>query len=185
VAKNIPKKKKKKKDRLKERENVQTPLPALPEPPSVLSDIETRKKVLNILGQVAIVFLIVIAMIWGKAYYSQQEFYYDGEKALNEKNYKDAVTGYEWAIRMYTPLSGKVKDSCEKIWFIAEEYEKRGQLDWALIAYRSLRSSIYGIKSFYRPFDEWIPKTDEKIKMILAIQKDLEKRNSARLRGAN
>ncbi len=177
MAKNISKKKKK--GRIKEKAQVQATSLPIPEPPSALTDEATRKKALNVAGQIAIVFIIVIAMIWGKAYYSQQKFYNDAQVAMKDKNYKDAITGYEWAIRMYTPLSGKVRDSCEKIWFIGEEYEKRGKLDWALIAYRSLRSSIYAIESFYMPYEEWIPKTDAKIKMILAIQKDREKRKSS------
>ena len=85
------------------------------------------------------------------------------------------MTSYEWTIKMYTPLSGEVEDACEKLWFIAGEYEKKGQLDFALIAYRSLRSSIYSIKSFYLPYGKWIKLTDEKIKGILVIQKLREK----------
>ena len=85
---------------------------------------------------------------------------------------------------MYTPLSGEVEDACEKLWFIAEEYEKKGQLDLSLIAYRSLRSSIYSIKSFYLPYGKWIALTDEKIKGILAIQKLREKAASAAAKGS-
>ncbi|MDH3975997.1 MAG: hypothetical protein OEV42_17115 [Deltaproteobacteria bacterium] len=149
-------------------------LPPSPPPPSPLRDKETRDKVLKVIGQLVAVLLVMFVMIWGRAYYSQQKFYADGEVALAAKNYKDATTGYEWAIRMYTPFSGKVKDSCEKLWFIGNEYEKQGKLDWALITYRSLRSSIYAIKSFYMPYKEWIPKTDAKIAKILEVQKRRE-----------
>ena len=153
---------------------VEAVLPAELPPPSPLTDKETRDKVLKVVGQILIVLIVMFIMIWGRAYYSQQNFYADGETALATKNYKDAVTGYEWTIRMYTPFSGKVKDSCEKLWFIANEYEKEGKLDWALITYRSLRSSIYAVRSFYSPYDEWIPKTDEKIAKIIDIQKRLK-----------
>lgn len=159
----------------KDRKKVITPEPVkaapAPMPPSALTDSETRKKVLTVVGQVAIVGLIMFFMVWGRAYYSQQKFYFEGEAALKVKNYKDAVTGYEWAVRMYTPFSGKVSDACKKLWFIGNEYERMGKLDWALITYRSLRSSIYAIESLYSPYAEWIPKTDEKIKKILAIEK--------------
>lgn len=142
-----------------------------PLPPSPLTDKDTRDKVLKVAGQLLLILVIMFVMIWGRAYYSQQKFYAEGEAALSVKNYKDATTGYEWAIRMYTPFSSKVKDSCEKLWFIGNEYEKQGKLDWALITYRSLRSSIYAVRSFYSPYEEWIPKTDEKIAKILEIQK--------------
>ncbi len=154
----------------KTRENKGASLPAVP-PPSALTDRETRKKVLRVLLQLLVLFMVLIAMIWARTYYSQQKFYRDGEKALKVHNYKDAMTGYEWAIRMYTPFSGKVKDSCQKLWNIGEEYERRGKLDWALIAYRGLRSSIYAVRSFYTPHEEWIARTDARIARILQLQK--------------
>lgn len=156
---------------------------ALSPPPSALTDRETRNKVLKVVMEVFIVFIIVMAMIWAKTYHSQQKFYQEGEAALKAHNYKEAMTGYEWAIRMYTPFSGKVGDSCKKLWFIGQEYEKRRKLDWALIAYRGLRSSIYATKSFYIPYEEWIPKTDAKIAKILKAQEMKKRAESARKRG--
>lgn len=167
----------KKKKSKKISKNISGPPVRNSQPEAALShNIDTRKRFLEIIGQVSIIFVIMIVMVWGRAFYSQRKFYYDGEKALKEHNYKDAVTGYEWAIRMYTPFSGKVKDSCEKLWEIANEYERRGKLDWALITYRSLRSSIYAIQSLYTPYEEWIPRTDRKIESILALQKMQERR---------
>ena len=169
---------KKKKKNLNAAAVVEKTLPPLPPPPSALTDKETRDKVLKVIGQVLLVLVVMFVMIWGRAYYSQQKFYAEGEAALKEQNYKEAATGYEWAIRMYTPFSGKVKDSCEKLWFIGNEYEKKGKLDWALITYRSSRSSIYAIRSFYIPYEEWIPKTDKKIAQILESQKRREQMQS-------
>lgn len=165
---------KKKKKTLTAAVRTEKSLPPTPPPPSPLTDKETRDKVLKVAGQVLAVLLVMFIMIWGRAYYSQQKFYADGEAALAAKNYKDATTGYEWAIRMYTPFSGKVSDACEKLWFIGNKYEKEGKLDWALITYRSLRSSVYAIRSFYSPYKEWIPKTDEKIAKIIEMQKRIE-----------
>jgi hypothetical protein len=143
-------------------------------PPSLLSDPLARRKVLAVVIQVVAVFFILMAMIWGRTYYSQQKYYSEGEKALKTHNYKDAMTGYEWTIRMYTPFSSKVEDSCRKIWDIGQEYERRGQIDWALIAYRGLRSSIYAIRSAYTPYAEWIPRTDGRIRQLEALQKQRE-----------
>ncbi len=130
--------------------------------------------------EILILILILAATVWGRAYHSQRKFYLEGERAFMEQNYKEAITGYEWAIRMYTPFSTMVEDSCRKLWLIAEEYEKRGKLDWALIAYRSLRSSIYAIRSFYRPYGEWIPKTEARIRRILEIQETRRKGKTVR-----
>ena len=154
-------------------------------PPSALTDKETRKKVINVVLQILVVIVIMMAMVWGRAYYSQHKFFNEGEMALKSGKFKEAITGYEWTIRMYTPFSGKVKRSCQMLWNIGLEYEKRGRLDWALITYRSLRSSIYAVRSFYTPYEEWIPRTDQKIKRILAIQKMQERQKKARAEKSN
>ncbi|MBE9503374.1 MAG: hypothetical protein IME96_04295 [Proteobacteria bacterium] len=154
-------------------------------PPSALTDKETRKKVINVVLQILVVIVIMMAMVWGRAYYSQHKFFKEGEAALKSRDFKEAITGYEWTIRMYTPFSGKVKRSCQMLWNIGLEYEKNGRLDWALITYRSLRSSIYAIRSFYKPYEEWIPRTDEKIKRILEIQKMQEGQKKARAEKSN
>ncbi len=142
---------------------------------------------MNIIGKGLVIFVVLILMVWIRAYYSQHKFYGEGEKALREHNYKEAMTGFEWAIRMYTPFSATVEDSCEKLWLIAEEYEKRGRFDRALIAYRSLRSSIYAIRSFYSPYEEWISRTDARIEQILRRRKMQERyerqKKSSRQRG--
>lgn len=164
--------KKKKGTETKEADIQEAEKPAMP--PSLLSDPLARRKVISVVTQVFIVFIIMMAMIWGRTYYSQQKHYNDGEKALKAHNYKDAMTGYEWTIRMYTPFSSKVKDSCQKIWNIGQEYERRGQLGWALIAYRGLRSSIYAIRSAYTPYGEWIPRTDTRIRQLEAMEKQIE-----------
>ncbi len=164
-------------------EVIQPAQPSSTPPPSPCVDKDARQKFLSVLKQISLVLLIMFVMVWGRACYFQQNHYNDAEAALKGKKYKDAITSYEWTIRMYTPLSGEVEDACEKLWFIADKYEKEGQLDLALIAYRSLRSSIYSIKSFYLPYGEWIKLTDEKIKGLLAILKLREKAASVAAKG--
>ena len=173
----------KKKKKSTVQEVIKPVQPSSTPPPSPCVDKDARGKVLSVARQIALVLLVMFVMVWGRACYFQQNHYSDAEAALKEKKYKDAITSYEWTIRMYTPLSGEVEDACEKLWFIAGEYEKKRQLDLALIAYRSLRSSIYSIKSFYLPYGEWIKLTDEKIKGILSIQKLREKAALAAAKG--
>ena len=176
-----PNPKKKKKSAVQEVIKVAEPIST--PPPSPLTDKDTRLKVISAVKQIALVLLIMFVMVWARSCYFQQNHYSEAEAAFKNKNYKDAMTSYEWTIKMYTPLSGEVEDACEKLWFIAGEYEKRRELDLALIAYRSLRSSIYSIKSFYLPYGKWIALTDEKIEGILAIQKLREKAASAAAKG--
>lgn len=127
-------------------------------------------KVKEILTTIFITLVIMIAMIWGRTYYSQWRQFNIGEDAFKKGNMREAVTGYESAIHMYTPGSGMVKTSIEKLWQIGEIFERQNQSDWALLAYRSLRSSLYAARSFYTPYPEWIKRCDKKIAAILAVK---------------
>lgn len=127
-------------------------------------------EVKEVVTTVIVTIFIMIAMIWGKTYYSQQKQFRIGEYAFTKGDLKHAITGYESAIQMYTPGSGKVKASIEKLWEIGEIFERQNQIDWALLAYRSLRSSLYAVRSFYTPYPEWIGLCDEKIARLLALK---------------
>jgi len=127
-----------------------------------------------------IIFAIMIAMVWGRAYWQGSQQYEQGEKNLAAGKYNVAITNYATAIHMYTPLSGYVDKSAQRLWEIGENYEKAGQYDWALIAYRELRSGFYAARSFYTPHRDWIDRSDDKIQKILAIQKSMEKQPAGR-----
>lgn len=128
------------------------------------------QKVKEVLTTAAVTLTIMIAMIWGRTYYSQWKQFDIGEEAFKKGNMRDAITGYESAIHMYTPGSGMVKKSIERLWQIGEMFERQNQSDWALLAYRSLRSSLYAVRSFYTPYPEWIERCDRKIAQILAVK---------------
>lgn len=128
------------------------------------------KKVKEVLTTAVITLAIMIAMIWGRTYYSQWKQFDIGEEAFKKGNMRDAITGYESAIHMYTPGSGMVKTSIERLWQIGGMFERQNQNDWALLAYRSLRSSLYAVRSFYTPYPEWIERCDRKIAQILAVK---------------
>ena len=82
------------------------------------------------------------------------------------------MTSFETSAHAYTPFNSNVRASLDKLWEIGEKFEKEKPApEYALIAYRSLRSSIYAIRSFYTPYKEWIPRCDAKIQKLVEIQK--------------
>lgn len=127
-------------------------------------------KVREVVTTVVVTAIIMVAMIWGRTYYSQWKQFNTGEDAFKAGNMRDAITGYESAIHMYTPGSGMVKKSIDRLWEIGEIFERQNQSDWALLAYRSLRSSLYAVRSFYTPYPEWIERCDKKITQITAFK---------------
>jgi len=129
-----------------------------------------KGKVLRFFRNGLIIFLIMFGMVWVKTYYAGRAQYLQGEKDLSQGKMKEAITDYETAIHMYAPFAGYVPASAERLWEIGQGYEKTGDYDWALIAYRSLRSSFYAVRSFYSPYKEWIERSEAQIDVSLAAQ---------------
>ncbi len=106
------------------------------------------------------IFFVIIGM---KVFYLQRSHFMLAGKYYKEANWKLAIREYDNAMHFYTPLSPYIQKSAEKLWQIGEMFEKQGKLDWANIAYGSIRSSFYASRSLYTPGKGWIKKCDDKI----------------------
>lgn len=133
-----------------------------------------KARVLRFIKSGLLIFAVMFAMVWVKTYFAGHAQYVEGEKNYQTNNLKDAITSYETAIHMYTPFSGYVPASAERLWEIGQGFERSGDYDWALIAYRSLRSSFYAVRSFYTPYQEWIDRSEKQIDLVLAAKQQQE-----------
>lgn len=143
-----------------------------------------KKKVVLFIRNGLLIFVLFIAMVWANTYYRGRAQYMEGEGYFKAGKFKEAITCYGTSVRMYTPLAGYVPASLDRLWEMGEGYQNAGQLDWALIAYRDLRSSIYAIRSFYTPYEEWIARADERIDQVLALQSQKEKASETKSKEA-
>lgn len=128
------------------------------------------EKAKTIAVNIALIAFIAVFLIWANTLYRQHAQFDKGEKALAGGDYIAAIAGYESAIHMYTPGSGLVERAAERLWTIGEHYEQAGDVDKALIAYRSLRSSFYAVRGLTSPGREWIERCDGKIARLVKIQ---------------
>ena len=132
-----------------------------------------RSKRWQNLGIIVVTAVIALIMIWANTYQRMREEYIQGEELFAQGEYLKAVTAYETAIHAYVPWSGKIRRSAERLWEIGNLYEEQGEVELALIAYRSLRSSFYAVRSFYQPYPEWIQRTSPKIQALMGEQERL------------
>ena len=116
---------------------------------------------------IAVTAVIALGLIWGNTLYRQHTQFDKGEMALAAGDYITAIAGYESSIHMYTPGSGVVERAAEKLWSIGEHFEQTGDLDKALIAYRSLRSSFYAVRGVTAPGKEWISRCEARIAQLV------------------
>ena len=128
------------------------------------------EKVKTIALNAAFIALISIVLIWGNALYRQHVQFDKGERGAAAGDFLAAVSGYESAIHMYTPLSPLVERAAQRLWDLGEIAAQRGDRQRALIAFRSLRSSFYAVAGLYSPGQGWIKRCDARIAQILAQQ---------------
>lgn len=127
-------------------------------------------KAKTIAVNMAVIAMLAIILIWGQTLFRQWRQFDRGEAALAGGDYIAAIAGYESAIHMYTPGSPLVERAAERLWAIGEGLERAGNMERALIAYRSLRSSFYATRGLFQPGKEWIARCDGRIAGILKWQ---------------
>ncbi len=115
--------------------------------------------------------LLSLAMLTVNVHQRQKTQYLEGVRGEKAGDFMVALTGYESAIRMYLPFSSRVEASATRIWALGEAAERRGDIDQALAAYRSLRSAFYGTRWLQQPGADWISRCDKKIAALVLLRK--------------
>lgn len=115
--------------------------------------------------------LLTLVLISGNVRWRQQTQFRAGEQGALNNSFMTALTGYESAIRMYTPLSGLAEQAAERIWAMGLTAEQNGDSERALIAYRSLRSAWYGVRWLSQPGTAWIARCDKKLAAMTPLRK--------------
>ncbi len=110
--------------------------------------------------------LILYASVWWR----MNSQYSQGEAALRRGDFPGAIAGFESALHMYIPFNPTIEKAAEQLWHIGETNERLGDINRALIAYRSLRSSFYADHWLVTPGKSWIEKCDKKIAALIPLQ---------------
>ena len=131
--------------------------------------------------RIVVLLVAFVVILYAKVAYNASQDFALGEDAYTHGEYKRAITHYERTIKWYTPLSTAVQHAVERLWQLGTEAEARGEISLALEAYQTLRSSLYAVQSFYIPYQNWIPKSEERIAPLLAKTKAGEEPNADKL----
>ena len=127
---------------------------------------------------VAAILVAVLGMVFLKVHLSGVKEYDRARQDLAAGRTWEAIHGFDRALHWYTPVSGYVPKAAEGLWAIGRQAEERGDVEQALIAYRTLRSGFYAARSFYTPGKDWIARCDERIAALAAGQPDFARRNA-------
>jgi len=123
----------------------------------------SKKTYFRTVSMTFIMIVIVLIIIWVRAFYGSMNAYHQGETYLKENKIIKAVTFFDRAIRWYTPFNTFVSKSVARLWAIGEEAEQRSDIKLALIAFRTIRRGFYASRSIYQPGSEWIERCGARI----------------------
>jgi hypothetical protein len=126
----------------------------------------------NIIANGIIICLISLLLFLAGTWWRMSSQFSLGEEAFRKGDFTGAVAGYESALHMYIPFHPTIERAAEKLWLIGETNERLGDVNRALIAYRSLRSSFYAGRWLVTPGTVWIEKCDKKIAALIRFQQE-------------
>ena len=124
----------------------------------------------NIIANGIAIVLISLLLFIATTWWRMGSQFNMGEAANRNGDFTGAVAGYESALHMYIPFHPTIERAAEKLWLIGETNERLGDVNRALIAYRSLRSSFYADHWLVTPGKTWIERCDRKIAALIPLQ---------------
>jgi len=127
-------------------------------------------KLKSIIANGLVIIMASLLMFLAGTWWRMNSQFDLGEAALNNGNFSGAVAGFESALHMYIPGHPTIERAAGRLWLIGETNERLGDVDRALIAYRSLRSSFYADHWLVTPGLDWIDKCDKKIAALVPLQ---------------
>lgn len=130
-----------------------------------------RYPVVKYAGLAVIAILMTLSLFFIKVKTASRQELSRAESALQDNRVRASVVHYERAIMWYTPFSSEVRRSIRRLWDIGHQAEADQDASLALYAYRSLRASLYGTRSFYQPYADWIAKSEARVVKLMAIEK--------------
>lgn len=120
----------------------------------------------------ALIFIISLLMFASSTWWRMNTQYNRGEAALGRGDFAGAVAGFDSSLHMYIPFHPAIEKAAQKLWQIGETNERLGDVNRALIAYRTLRSSFYAAHWLVTPGKNWIAKCDQKIASLIPMQQE-------------
>ena len=129
-----------------------------------------NEQVKNIIANSIVIILVSLFIFFAGTWWRMASQFNQGESALRRGDFPGAVAGFESALHMYIPFHPTIEKAAGRLWQIGEINERLGDVNRALISYRSLRSSFYADHWLVTPGTAWIEKCDKKIAALIPMQ---------------
>jgi len=127
--------------------------------------VEVRRRL-----SLSIAVIVIIAAVWAKVRLEAGAALERAEEFERVQYTRLAITAYRHTIRWYSPGSAPVEAAVERLQELGDELRGTGKVELALECYRALRSGIFAIRSFYTPYEEYLPSLNTAIASLMAGQ---------------
>lgn len=114
--------------------------------------------------------LAVLGLLLGRVVWESRRELASGRAAYGRGERETAVLHLGRAAHWYAPGNPYVSDALEELRQIARQAEMEDQAELALKAYRTIRSSCLGTRSFYTPHPEQLAEANRRIAALMASQ---------------
>jgi len=116
------------------------------------------------------IVLLATGLLLARVLWSSREELALGRDAYERGDRQAAVLHLSRAAHWYAPGSPFVTDALEELRQIGRQAEMEGQVDLALMAYRAIRTSCLGTRSFYTPHADRLDEANRRIAALMARQ---------------
>jgi hypothetical protein len=130
---------------------------------------QKRNRVLNRIVKIISIGVLILFVLWARAFYGSMKEYKTGESLLKENQTIRAITYFDRSLHWYAPLNPYLDKSAERLWEIGERAEQDKDSRMALIAYESIRNGFYGASHVFRPGQDWVQRAESKIHALSAL----------------
>ncbi|MBI2895908.1 MAG: hypothetical protein HYY06_20290 [Deltaproteobacteria bacterium] len=117
-----------------------------------------------------LVALSFLALVYARVLWEARAEYREGDDWIARGDPDEAIVHYRRAAHWYAPVNPWVPAALDRLRAIGDRARREGQIDRALAAYRAIRGSILGTRSFYTPMPGRLRAANRAISALMAKQ---------------
>lgn len=120
----------------------------------------------------AIVALLVFAVLlaWGRSVVESRRYHAWGVAAVEADDWESAVLHFRHALQWHAPVGGRGAQSFDALVAVGDRRRERGDIEGALVAYRSARFGVMAVRHLWTPLADRLPALHEAIGTLMAAQ---------------